>query len=376
MTKDKKILYAVSLILTAALLGFLFIRGDSGRWISAVFLLLAAITYLRVIKKRSTYSIHYKQVTLLVAVSALLIITVFYLSGLIFGYRIPAVPFSLRNFARYILPIAVVIVSVELIRAVMLAQQKKLVSILAWLVGACSELLCSLALIEITSIYLFMDLVGMTLFPATVSNLLYNYLSARYGARPNIIYRLLITLYPYLIPAFPAMPDALRAFAKMVIPLLIWGFIAALYEKKPRRAREGKTGKWQFIGFAVLSLFAAAFMMLISCQFRFGAIVIGTESMTGSLNVGDAVIYERYENQIIQEGDIIIFTRYDSRIVHRVVKIEQINGQTRYYTKGDANEAMDTGFITEAEIIGVTDFKIAYVGYPTVWMNRIFSIGS
>ena len=50
MTKDKKILYAVSFILTAALLGFLFIKGDSGRYLAAVFLLLATVVYIRTIK--------------------------------------------------------------------------------------------------------------------------------------------------------------------------------------------------------------------------------------------------------------------------------------------------------------------------------------
>ena len=371
MTKDKKTLYAVSLIIAAALLGFLFIKGDSGRYIAAVFLLLAAITCLLVIKKRSIYSIHYKQVTLLLFVTALLLITVFYLLGIVFGFKIPAVPFSLRNFIRFVLPIAAIIISAEIIRAVMLAQQRKAVSILAFVIGVLSELLCSIALTDITSIYLLMDLVGMTLFPGMIANLLYHYLAARYGAKPNILYRLLFTLYPYIIPVAPAIPDPLLALAKTVIPLFIWWFIAALYEKKPRRAREGRTSKWQLVGITAFSLLAVAYMMLISCHFRFGAIVIGTESMTGALNVGDAIIYERYDDQLIREGDIIVFSRYDQRVIHRVVKIEQINKQTRYYTKGDANNTVDIGYITDADIIGVT-----YIGYPTVWINRIFTVGS
>ena len=57
MTRDKKILYAVSFILTAALLGFLFIGGDGGRYIAAVFLLLAVPLYAAAVKKRSIYSI-------------------------------------------------------------------------------------------------------------------------------------------------------------------------------------------------------------------------------------------------------------------------------------------------------------------------------
>lgn len=372
MTKDKKILYAVSFILTAALLGLLFVKGDGGRYLAAVFLLLATFVYLKTIKKRIVYSIYKKQVTLLLSISALLIITLFYLSGLHFGYWRAAVPFSLHNFLKYILPITTLIVSSELIRAVMLAQRKRLVSICAWTIGVCAELLCSSALIEIININRFMDLVGMTLFPAMLTNLLYNYLSARYGPRPNILYRLLITLYPYIIPYDPSLPAPLKAFAKMLIPWLIYLFIATLYEKKPRRARERKSN-WRFVWPSAAIAIALAFLALISCQFRFGTIVIGSESMTGELNVGDAIIYEKYNDQAIEENDVIVFIRSGTRVVHRVVKIEHINGQTRYYTKGDANETEDTGYVTKSEIIGVTDFKIAYIGYPTVWLHRLFA---
>ena len=34
-------------------------------------------------------------------------------------------------------------------------------------------------------------------------------------------------------------------------------------------------------------------------------LVIGSESMTGTINVGDAVIYERYDGQRIKEQQII-----------------------------------------------------------------------
>jgi signal peptidase len=59
-------------------------------------------------------------------------------------------------------------------------------------------------------------------------------------------------------------------------------------------------------------------------------------------------------------------------IVHRVVDIKIINGITRYYTKGDANEDADAGFITDSEIVGLADKKIPFIGYPTIWMRSLF----
>jgi signal peptidase I len=62
-----------------------------------------------------------------------------------------------------------------------------------------------------------------------------------------------------------------------------------------------------------------------------------------------------------------------NRIVHRVVRIENINGEVRYYTKGDFNETEDSGYRTESDIVGLTDLKIAYIGYPTLWLHEFIS---
>ena len=41
--------------------------------------------------------------------------------------------------------------------------------------------------------------------------------------------------------------------------------------------------------------------MLISCQFKYRVLVIGSESMTGSINRGDVVFIERYDSQVIKK---------------------------------------------------------------------------
>jgi signal peptidase len=113
--------------------------------------------------------------------------------------------------------------------------------------------------------------------------------------------------------------------------------------------------------------------MVISNQFFIGTYVIATESMTGELNKGDAAIYERYDDQTITEGQVIAFEKNGIVVIHRVVDIQIINGQTRYFTKGDANEGLDSGFIFDSNIIGLINFKIPYIGYPTLWLRSLFS---
>ena len=113
--------------------------------------------------------------------------------------------------------------------------------------------------------------------------------------------------------------------------------------------------------------------MLISNHFRFGALVIATESMTGELNKGDIVVFDQDDDHIVTEGEIIVFEKDGMSVVHRVVKIEHINGTTRYYTKGDANETEDFGYITKSNIKGVVKAKLPYFGYPTLWLRSAIS---
>ena len=112
--------------------------------------------------------------------------------------------------------------------------------------------------------------------------------------------------------------------------------------------------------------------MLISNQFHYGAYVIATPSMTGELNKGDAAIYEKLGDSPVIEGQVIVFEQNDTVIVHRVVDIQTINGITRYYTKGDANEDLDAGYILRSDIIGLVSYKIPYIGYPTIWIRSLF----
>jgi len=215
-----------------------------------------------------------------------------------------------------------------------------------------------------------MDLVGLTLFPAITANVYYHHIAKQYGALPNIIFRLITTLYIYFIQTVAHIPDSLTACIKLILPIILLSFVMALFEKDKKKAvRKGK--RFSAIATALSVVFVLAVSMLISCQFRFGALVIATDSMTGEINKGDMILYERYDDQTIDEGQVIIFLQNEAKIVHRVVKIENIGGETRYYTKGDANEDLDMGYRTDADIFGLTDVKLAYVGYPTLWLREL-----
>ena len=168
-----------------------------------------------------------------------------------------------------------------------------------------------------------------------------------------------------------SMSDSLTSCIKIILPIALLGLTSALFEKKKQNATKNKSSKFGAAGTVVTVVIVVAVAMLISCQFRFGALVIATESMTGEINKGDMIIYERYDGQKIKEGQVIVFLQDESRIVHRVVQIENIGGEVRYYTKGDANEDIDDGYRLESDIVGLTDIKVAFIGYPTLLLREI-----
>ena len=373
MNTDRKVLYSISAASLAVLLLALILPSEtSGRIVAALLLLpLAVVTYI-FIKKRSILSMNKGQILMIMTVIGLVYVMSYYLSGLQFKFYVSPYKFNLDGILRFVLPISVIIACTEIIRYVTVAQKSKLAETLVYFTCVIADVLICSNLSSVNSFNKFMDVVGLTLLPAIVYNLLYNYLSKRYGVYPNLSYRLITTLYAYVIPYKSAIPDALVAFCNLIVPILIYVFIDALYEKKRRYALAKKTKFGVVITVLAIAIMTSV-VMLVSNQFRFGALVVATESMTGELNKGDTVIYERHDGQKISVGQVIVFEKNDSMIIHRVVKIEVINGVNRYYTKGDANKETDAGYVTDNDIIGFVDLKVPYVGYPTLWLRSLFS---
>ena len=371
---NEKVTYIFSTCLLALLLATLFLPTDDGRIVGSVLALAAAVIASIFIKKRQTLSINAKMVLLIMSIMGLLYITLYYITGIVYGLYHALVRFSVSTFFKYVLPIAIIIVASEVIRSVLLAQNSKVISVLSYLICFFLEILVSMNAKNIDTFNEFADVLGYTVLPAVTANILYHFVSKRYGKYPNISYRLITSLFPYIIPYTSQLSAALYAFARLAVPLLIYFFIGLLYEKR-RSSSVGRKSRWLVAISSVFSLiFMVAFMMLISCQFKHGLIVIATESMTGDINKGDAILYTAYDDEKIEVGQVIVFRKTkNTTVVHRVVDIEIIDGVARYYTKGDANLDEDPGYVTRSQIIGITNYKIPYIGMPTLWFGELFS---
>ena len=371
---DQRKLHVVSIsTISALLLIFLIPFDTAGRILTAIAIAIAAVISYLFIKKRPILSMNKNQVVMILTVVALVYLMLYYLSGLHFGFYKNPYALNLKLFFTFCIPTAVVIVASEIFRYVMRAQEDRLADILSYLSCVVAEItICSTVTVGLSSFSHFMDLVGETFFPAVMANLLYHYLTKRYGFYPNIIYRSITSLYIYIIPYTSAMSEAIHIFIKLMLPIAIYLFIDSLFERKRRYALAKKSRLEKPITVIAVTIMLVV-LMLISNQFQYGMYVIATESMTGEINKGDAAIYERYDDQTIIEGQVVAYREGKSVIIHRVEDIQIINGSARYYTKGDANDNRDAGYRTDGDIIGLVNFKIPFIGYPTIWLRSLFS---
>ena len=372
MPRDKKILYAISISLLTLLFFILLVIPASSSRYTAAMLLLAYVGICHIfIKKRSVLSYNKKQVLGLMIVIALVYVMLLYISGLHFGFMSSYSSFG-KSLYSLILPSTVIIITIEMVRSVMLAQNNKAVNILCFISCVFADVLMLYSLNGVTTFNRFMDIVGLTFLPAITANLLYHHVSGKYGVLPNILFRLIITLYAYILPVVPAITEVLTSLLKLILPMIVFAFISGLYEKKRRFALAKRKNKISTLALLFTILLMISIVMLISCQFKYGALVIATESMTGELNKGDVTIYEAYDDQEIKVGQVIVFNKRGSKVVHRVVEKVNVDGTVRYYTKGDIYEEYDEGYILESDIVGLAEVKIPYVGYPTIWLRSLF----
>ncbi len=373
ISQDKKRLYLI-LAATLVILSGACLIPESGRRIAVALLLLPlAVTLWFAVRKRSVLSHEKTSVLMIMVIMGVVFVSLYYLSGLKFGFANTSFRTGPANWLRFILPITAIIVTTESIRYVALSQESRLASGLAYAIGIMGEIFISTNIGTITRFSGFMDFVGLTLFPAVTAHALYHYLSRRYGMLPNIAYRAVTTLYAFIIPVAPLMPDSLFAFITLFLPPAIYLFMDVMYAKRRRQAQKKKKSKYTLPLAVVSAVGMLVVSLLIAGLLPSGIIVVATESMSGEINKGDAAFYSQYDGEHISEGEIIVYEKDRSVIVHRVVDIQYINGETRYITQGDINDDPDEGYVLPANVVGVVTFKLPYVGYLTLWLRGLFS---
>lgn len=370
--KDKLNVYSIEIILLVILFFALFVPNIFNRKILACILFIFAIFTYKKIGKKVIESIYKKQVIIIMISAGIIYLSGFYIIGIYFGFYKATIKFSIWAIINYIIPIGVLIISSEVLRNVFVEQKDKLSEILIFIALVIVDLLVYKNIYDIDSVEMLLEVVGYVLFASISCNLLYNYVGKRFGNLPIIFYRLITVLYVYIIPIIPDVYVFFRTFLRMIYPYFIYLLLEFLYAKSNISATAIYGRKKNIIIGGILFLLMTGVIMLVSCQFKYGIIVIGSGSMTGTIDKGDSIIFEKYDNTKLKTGQVIIFEKDGERIVHRIIEIKNVNGEKRYITKGDMNQKADENYITNDKIIGIYKFRIKKIGYPSLWLRDIF----
>lgn len=381
MKKDKIRIFILEISLLVFLFFALFALNIISRKNLALIICIYAIVVSFFLKKRKISSINTKQVTILMVVFAMFYLVIFYLLGLHFGFVKPKIMFSIKTIFNFILPLGTIIVASEWMRRIFLSHKlqikfksKKidLSSIFTYIAMVMVDLLIYTEVYDLAKLDDFLTVLGFVFFASLSCNLLYNYIAIRYGVKGIIFFRLITILFVYIIPFIPDVYVFFRSFLRLLYPYLIYLFFEKLYSKNDYTLGRREKRK-EIVGNTLLIVIASLLVMLISCKFKYGIIVVGSGSMTGTLNKGDAVIFEKYQRQEIKKGQVIIFDYNGIETIHRVIDVQKVNGEYRYYTKGDANSRNDEEFRIKEDIYALVKLRVKYIGYPTLWVRDIFS---
>lgn len=371
MKRDIKTIYIVAAAYPLALVSAFFVPDKiaCNLMVAGITAVFAAVAF-ALVKKRLAPDIRKREAAIVCFAAALFGVLLLYLSGLIFGFV--KIALNVNVVYIYLLPAVVTIACGEVLRRILLSQEKKGVAAIVYI----AFVLADTALFTDKSAFLnapaFMRAFGLVVLPALTANLLYCKLSKTYGAEAVIPYRAVVALYPYAIPYRASVPNALLGFLKIIFPLLVLLFLRLLYQKR----RAAKISRRNAAVQSVVTATCVAIMLVCVCfvsgVFTRKMMVVGSESMSGALEKGDVIVYDSYRGENLENGQIILFDRDGATIIHRIIDVKKINGVCRYYTKGDANEGADSGYITSADLVGIVRMRVPFLGYPTVWLYEIF----
>lgn len=314
------------------------------------------------------------QVTITMLLIGIVQIVLYLLTGFLEGFSKNAISMSFNRFLTVILPIILILVVIELLRYMISVKFEKnnLIRILSITTFVLFDVTLFGSNVNFNSLDSVLEFLGITFFPSLVSNIVFDDMVVKYGYKPILVYRLLTTLCYYMLPIVPNMYILFRAIARIVIPLIFYFILSYMYDRVT--FQEALKVKPKISISSIIILILVIIMAgLISCEFRYGILTIGSGSMTGTLNKGDIAFFEKFNGQELEIGDIIIFKRGKRNIVHRITQVGIFNDEYVYITKGDKNKVEDNGYVYQKDIQGIVHYRIKYIGYPSIWIRNLFN---
>lgn len=300
---------------------------------------------------------------------------IIYLLGAFLGFNRGYSLNSSQSFFANFLPTLLLIIGIELLRFIIVAplHKNKLSVVFLTTLTSLTYLLIELSVVFPTNSEQLFVFICVTLIPILAHETLSSFITYRIGLLPDLVYRLALFLYPYLLPIVPNLGDYLYAVSGVVLPFIIF-LSTNKYSIVDEQNRRGAKINFKFaIGFMLVLI--AILASLTSGIFKHQLIAVASDSMVPTFARGDAVLIEKLSASEIENGDILVFRRDGRIITHRVMSVELRDGTYYFTTRGDANADPDSSEASDQQVVGRVRLVGKYIGYPTVLLSEIFNKG-
>lgn len=316
-----------------------------------------------------------KKATIVTVVIVIIGVAVTYALGAFIGFLRNGYSQSIRNIVRNTFGPIFTIIFMELFRYNFIRANKNKFKFVILITALLTILEIQMSIAtnikwDILQVYIA---VTSIVIPRIARNMLLSYMSYKIGYQPCLIYRLILELYIYLVPYLPNFGDYLNSMFGLMVPMIVFTYVSTIIDEHEEGIKQEFIAQKSRLVEVPMYLVIFVFIALISRVFPIFMIGIGSESMTGVINKGDAVIAYKAINPEINVDDVIVFEVPGMVVIHRVIGIDEIDGIKYYRTKGDANPTKDNFDITMDKIKGKVKFRIPYISIPSVCLTEVIN---
>ena len=362
-------------IIIALLLLNSFVLSILDSYLKLLFLVIILVLFKVIFgfeKDRNRYA---KTICLDVIIYLLIFFLAYYLSGLFFGFYKSINYFHLRGIKNIFIPIIATVILKEILRYMMLKKSEgSRISIITtcifFIIFDLTIMISSQRYNNFYEVFLF---IALYVLPYTSKNIICSYIAMHDGYKPTILYMLVMELYVYVLPIIPNPNQYIYSLIHLLAPFALLWRLYLFYQKDRDEKIDSSKQKKEFLGLIPCFIIISLLVYFTSGYFTYHAIVIGSGSMVPQINKGDVVIVEKNRANIdkLMVGDVIAVKHQDIIIVHRIAKKIKIDGQYYLYTKGDANNDIDSYKIDADMIYGMVNVRIPYLGLLPVWLRNL-----
>ena len=302
-------------------------------------------------------------------------VLLYVIGGLFSGFGRSPYSFTPTGILTNLVFVGSMMVGMELSRAWLINHLGKKHTLLVLIFVSVLYTLLSIPLARITGLTLGLDSINYlnsTVLPALAENLLASFLALMGGPLAAIAYRGILQAFWWFCPILPNLSWAFKGLIGTVVPIV--GLVLAnslRSRRRPgqvRREREGSLAGW-----VVTTIVAVAIIWFAVGLFPVQPTTVISGSMRPTLDVGDVVIIAEVSTANIKPGDIIQFREAEGvTTVHRVVEIQENEGQTVFITQGDANSEPDANPVPSANVVGKAVFDIPKIGWIAIAVKELF----